>query len=248
MRPIHPYPALLLEADQRYVVISDLHIGFESELNSRGINISSESYVNEMLSDLSSIIRKAEPDAVVLLGDLKSSIHTITRAEWNAIPNFLQRLSTMAKVFLVPGNHDGNISHLVPSNVRVNSGKGMLLDDTLLVHGHALPARTGDSINRVVMGHLHPVFLKEGSAISGQRVWVYLKVEKRTLFRNSEGMIDLIVMPTFNKYFYYSTQSAQYKRSVSPILRKVMTNVHDAILSTLDGAIVGNESMLEQII
>jgi putative SbcD/Mre11-related phosphoesterase len=248
MKLMHPYPALLLEADQKYMVISDLHIGFESELNARGINISSSTYVEEMLNELSSIIKKEKPDAMILLGDIKSSVHTITRSEWKNIPEFLQRLSKMVKVFLVPGNHDGNIRHLVPRNVTMMSGKGMLLDDTLLVHGHTMPTKTGASINRLVMGHVHPVFLRRGSAVSGQRVWVYLKVDKGNLFSDSRGILDIVVIPSFNKYFYYSMQSTHYRKSISPILKKTTRNVESAIVLTLDGSIVGNESLLEQVI
>lgn len=247
MKMLHPHPALLLEADQRYVVISDLHIGFESELNARGINISSDTYIDEMLDELSSIIKKEKPDVIVLLGDIKSSVHTITKAEWKNIPEFLQQLSKMAKVFLIPGNHDGNIGHLVPKNVRMISGKGMLLDDTLLMHGHTMPDKPGTSINRIIMGHVHPVFLREGSTLSGQRLWVYLKANKQNLFSNITGTIDIVVLPSFNKYFYYSMQSSHYKKSISPILKKI-SNVENAMVLTLDGSIVGNESLLEQII
>lgn len=245
---LHPSPALLLEADQKYVVVSDLHIGFESELNARGINISSDTYVEEMLDELSSIIKREKTDAIILLGDIKSSVHTITRAEWKNIPEFLQQLSKMVKVFLVPGNHDGNIGHLVPRNVSMMSGKGMMLDDTLLAHGHTMPSKTGSSINRIIMGHVHPVFLRQGSAVSGQRVWVYLKVDKHNLFSKSRGQMDIVVLPSFNKYFYYSMQSSRYRKSISPILKKVTENVEKAIVLTLDGSIVGNESLLEQII
>lgn len=246
LKPIHPHPALLLETDQRYTVISDLHIGFESELSARGINIDSGTYVEEMLDELSSIIKKEKPDAMILLGDIKSSVHTITKAEWRNVPEFLQQLSKMIQVFLVPGNHDGNVRHLVPNNVRMMSGKGMLLDDTLLVHGHTIPSKTGTAINRLVMGHVHPVFLRQGSSINGQRVWVYLKVDKHNLFTDSMGTLDIVVMPSFNKYFYYS--GTHYKKSISPILKKTAGNVENAMILTLDGSIVGNETLLEHIL
>jgi len=248
MKLIPPYPALLLEAEQKYVITSDLHIGFESKLNARGINISSDTYVEEMLNDLSSIIKKVKPDAMILLGDIKSSVHTITRSEWKNIPEFLQQLSKMVKVFLIPGNHDGNIRHLVPRNLSIMSGKGMLVDDTLLLHGHSMPSKRRAPANRLVMGHVHPVFLREGNAASGQRVWVYLQANKHDLYNDSSGIVDIVVMPSFNKYFYHSMQDTHYKRSISPILKKITRNVERAIVLMLDGSIVGNESLLEQVI
>jgi len=248
MKILHPHPAVLLEADQRYIVVSDLHIGFESELSGRGINISSEKYMDEMLNELSAIIKKEEPDVLVLLGDIKSSVHTITKAEWRNIPDFLHKLSKMCKVFLIPGNHDGNIRHLVPREIRMMGGKGMVLDDTLLIHGHTMPSKTSSTIKRIVMGHIHPIFVKQGSVLSGQRVWVYLKADKQQIFSNSKGMLDIVVLPSFNSYFYYSMQSRAYRKSISPIVSKVMQKVSKAMVLTLDGSIVGNESLLEQII
>jgi len=248
MKILHPHPAVLLEADQKYVVISDLHIGFESELSGRGINISSEKYIDEMLDELSHIIKKEEPDVLVLLGDIKSSVHTITKAEWRNIPEFLNRLAKMCKVFLIPGNHDGSIRYLVPREVRMMGGKGMVLDDTLLIHGHTMPSKTSSSVKRIVMGHIHPIFIKQGSVLSGQRVWIYLKTKKQQVFSNSKGMLDIVVLPSFNRYFYYSMQSKRYRKSISPIVSKATQTVDRAMVLTLDGSIVGNESLLEQII
>jgi len=248
MKILHPHSAVLLEADQRYVAISDLHIGFESELSGRGINISSDKYIDEMLDELSDIIKKEEPDVLVLLGDIKSSVHTITKSEWRNIPEFLHKLSRMTKVFLIPGNHDGSIRHLVPREIRMMSNKGMVLDDTLLIHGHTMPSKTSSSVKRIVMGHIHPIFVKQGSVLSGQRVWVYLKADKQQIFSNSKGLLDIVVLPSFNRYFYYSMQNKKYRKSISPIVDKAMQSVDKAMVLTLDGSIVGNESLLEQII
>ncbi len=245
---LHPHPAVLLEADQRYVVVSDLHIGFENQLSGRGISISPDKYLDEMLEELSHIIRDEKPDALLLLGDIKSSVHTVTNAEWRSIPEFLQKLSKMCKVFLIPGNHDGGIRHLVPNAVKMTSNKGMVLDGTLLLHGHTMPSKTSSSVGRIVMGHIHPIFLKEGSVLSGQRVWVYLKVNKQQVFSDAKGMLDIIVLPSFNKYLYYSMQTKTYRKSISPIINKAAQKVSKAMVLALDGSILGNESLLEQII
>ncbi len=248
IKMMHPHPALLIETDQKYLVISDLHIGFESKLNARGIQINSGEYVEEMIYELFSIIKKEGPDVIILLGDIKSSVHTITKSEWKNIPDFLQQLSKITNVFLVPGNHDGNIRHLAPFNIRMMSSKGMMLEDTVLVHGHAMPSRTVSSVNHLIMGHVHPIFLRDGSTVSGQRVWVYMKVDRQILFSNTRGIMDIVVMPSFNKYFFSSMQGTHYKKSVSPIIKKIKENVENAIVMMLDGSIVGNESLLEQVI
>jgi hypothetical protein len=246
VRILHPHPAILLEDDQRYIAISDLHIGFEGTLG-KGINIGSERYVAEMLDELSHIIKKETADALILLGDIKSSIHTITKAEWRSIPEFLNKLCKLTKVILIPGNHDGNIHHLIPREVRMISNRGMVLDDTLLIHGHTMPAATSSSVKRIVMGHMHPVFMKEGNVLNGQRVWIYLKTMKRQIFNDSTGMLDVIVLPSFNRYFYYSMQSKRYRKSISPIVTKAMHKVEKAMILTLDGSIVGDQTLLEDV-
>ncbi|MGH7908802.1 MAG: metallophosphoesterase [Thermodesulfobacteriota bacterium] len=248
LKILHPHPAVLLETDLRYVAVSDLHIGFENQLSGRGINISPEKYLDEMLDELSYIIQKEEPDVLLLLGDIKSSVHTVTKTEWRNIPEFLHKLSKMCKVFLIPGNHDAGIQHLVPKEVRMMGSKGMMLDDTLLVHGHTMPSKISSSVSRIVMGHIHPIFLREGSVLNGQRVWVYLKVNKQQVFSDTKGILDMIVLPSFNKYFYYSMQSKTYRKSISPIINKAVQKVSKAMVLTLDGSILGNESLLEQII
>ena len=91
IKPIYPYPALLLQTDQKYIIISDLHIGFESNLNARGINISSDTYVDEILNYVdekevgSNIINNENQD------ELYETALEIVKSERKASTSFLQR-------------------------------------------------------------------------------------------------------------------------------------------------------------
>jgi hypothetical protein len=96
------------------------------------------------------------------------------------------------------------------------------------------------------MGHIHPVFFQEESIINGQRVWVSIKTEKEKIFPNKSGEIEIIIIPSFNRYFY-ATYRKQYKKSISPIIDKIKP-VTSAKIITLDGTIIGNESNIEQVI
>ena len=95
------------------------------------------------------------------------------------------------------------------------------------------------------MGHVHPIFFQEKSIINGKRVWVTIKCNKQKIFPSKTGELEIIIMPTFNKYFY-TTQKKFYKKSISPILEKI--EVLEAKILTLDGTILGNESLLPYII
>jgi len=50
---------------------------------------------------------------------------------------------------------------------------------------------------------------------------------------------------SFNKYFY-ATQKKFYKKSISPIIERMETL--QAKIVDLDGTIIGNESLLSQVI
>jgi hypothetical protein len=82
--------------------------------------------------------------------------------------------------------------------------------------------------------------------MNGQRVWISIKTEKENIFPNKSGELEIIIIPSFNKYFY-ATHRKKYKKSISPIIDKIKT-VSSARIVTLDGVIIGNESIIDQVI
>ena len=246
VRPLHPHAALLLEADRKYIAVSDLHIGLETELMAKGVSM--PSIVSAMANELIQLVEQQQADGVVLLGDIKHTIGSISKQEWDDVPAFLKQLSTKAEVYVVPGNHDGNIRHLMPAIVNSVSAMGMTLGgDTLLVHGHSMPSDVRSNVNRIVMGHVHPVFVKKGSVVHGQRVWIYLQVRKEALFSSGEGLVEVVVIPSFNRHLYASGE--HYHRSISPIITRVMRGgVEKCVVATLDGSVVGNADVLPNIL
>lgn len=246
IRPLHPHAALLLEDDRKYVAVTDLHIGLEAELLKKGVTMSS--LVPGMVGELSGLIERERADGVILLGDIKHTVGSISKQEWDDIPLFLKQLAAKAEVYLVPGNHDGNIRHLVSASVNVISAKGMTLGDTLLVHGHSMPSDVRSHVRQIVMGHVHPVFLKKGSVINGERVWIYMQARKAALFSSEEGTIEIVVMPSFNPHLY-ATGEKWYHKSISPIItRVVQAGVEKCIVATLDGSVVGDAEVLPNIL
>ncbi|HUG96762.1 MAG TPA: metallophosphoesterase [Nitrososphaera sp.] len=247
VRPLHPHAALLLEDDRRYVAVSDLHIGLEAELALKGVTVR-QTLVPDMLAELFGLIESEHADGVVLLGDVKHTVGSISKQEWEDIPSFLKQLSARADVYLVPGNHDSNIRHLVPESVNVASAKGMALVDTLLVHGHAMPSDLRSGVRRIVMGHVHPVFVKKGSVVSGQRVWVSMQARKEALFSSEAGLVDVVVVPSFNPYLHAAGEKCRHK-SISPIItRMVQAGVEKCIVATLDGSVVGDAAVLPDVL
>ncbi len=149
-------------------------------------------------------------------------------------------------MILVPGNHDANIQRLVPDNISMISSTGMVEENILLTHGHTMPSENFSHVDKIIMGHIHPVFFQEDSVINGQRVLISIKTEKENIFPNKSGELEIIIIPSFNKYFY-ATHRKKYKKSISPIIDKIKT-VSSARIVTLDGVIIGNESIIDQVI
>ena len=239
-------PALILKGEKKNLIVTDIHIGFENSMASNKIFIGKNSSINETIQELSEIIDTEKPDSVILLGDIKSSIKSISRNEWNEVPLFFEKIKEKCDIILIPGNHDANIQKLVPEGITMISSTGMVKDNILFTHGHTMPSENFSHIEKIVMGHVHPVFFQENSVLNGQRVWVSLKIEKEEIFPSTSGKLEIIIVPSFNKYFY-ATQKRYYKKSISPIIER-LKEITSAKIVSLDGSIIGNETNIKQVL
>ena len=261
--PLYPDPILIIENSNlnRYLVISDIHIGFEDKINRKGVFIDPKKNVDELIEVLSNTINKTQIDNLIILGDLKSSVSVITKSEWNNVPYFIDSLSKLCNIYLVPGNHDGNIIHLVSNNVNLMSAKGMEINNILLTHGHAIPT-IGNNINKIVTGHLHPILIKEGNILNGQKVWIKIilkknqKVSKNTTRESPDRQIEFIIIPHFNKYLNHHMDSniEDYSKGKSklPLLHNLITKkqwrMEEVFVISLEGALIGSEKELNKIL
>lgn len=239
-------PALLLQGNNQSLIISDLHIGFESKLASNEIFIGKNTTTDETIKEIGSIIDSVKADSLILLGDVKSSIRAISKTEWEDVPKFFKKMKDRIDTILIPGNHDADIDKLVPDGVSLVSSKGMVVENILLTHGHTMPSENFSHVDKIIMGHVHPVFFQKDSIMNGQRVWVSIKTKKQQIFPSVSGELEIIIIPSFNKYFY-ATEKKFYKKSISPILEKIK-EYSSAKIVTLDGTIIGDESIINQIL
>ena len=138
-RIIPSHPALILEEEQRYLIITDLHIGFEASLISNDIFIEPKDLIREMRNNIQNLVQVHKADTLVLLGDIKSGIDSISKIEWSAVPLFFE-MGKDIKTIVVPGNHDGNLQKLLPDYVTLTSSAGLVVGDVLLTHGHVMPS------------------------------------------------------------------------------------------------------------
>jgi len=245
-RIIESEPVIVLEEEVKHLVITDLHIGFENILSHNKIFLGNNSSVKQITANVSNLLRRENIDSLILLGDIKSSISQISKNEWNDVPYFFNKIKKESDIILVPGNHDAGIDKLVPNEISMTNSKGLVIDDVLLTHGHTIPSENFSNVNRIIMGHIHPVFFQKDSLVNGERVWISLKAKKDLIFPSAKGEIEITVIPSFNPFFY-ATQKRHYKKSISPIIEKVK-NDSIAKIITLNGEIIGNESELKHLV
>ena len=244
-RIVPRYPALVINGDERSLVITDLHLGFEAKLSSNNIYLGKNTSIIETAKDIEKILDKTKPESLILLGDIKSGIKSITKTEWNTIPAFFEMIKKRIDVTVIPGNHDANIEKLIPKGITLTSSKGIVVENMLLTHGHTMPSENFSHVNKIIMGHLHPVYFEEESLLNGKRVWVSLKSKKHNIFPTRTGELEIIILPSFNRYFY-ATQKKIYKKSISPIIERM--DALQAKIIDLDETIISNESLLSQVI
>ena len=244
-RIIPAKPALILEGKKKSLIVTDIHLGFENSMRTNGIFLGKNSSINETIQELSEIIDSENPDSVILLGDIKSSIKNISKNEWDEVPLFFGEIRKKCDVTLIPGNHDANIQKLIPENISTTSSTGMVEENVLLTHGHTMPSENFSHIDKIVMGHIHPVFFQEDSIMNGQRVWVSLRTEKQKIFPSKSGELEIVIVPSFNRYFY-ATHKKYYKKSISPIIERL--EILSAKIVSLDGVILGDESIIKQVL
>jgi len=178
--PVPDYPALVIPGEEDILVVADIHLGMEYELLRRGINLPSQ--VQILKAEVEYLLSATGAARLVILGDVKHNIPSISALEAKAVPSFL---SLGVPVTLVKGNHDGGIEPLAG----MPAHPYLVLNDTLLVHGHMrlpdVPCR------RVVMAHAHPAveITDELGKRTREKCWIRGHLP--------DGR-DLVVMPAFN--------------------------------------------------
>ena len=95
IRLLTPWPALLIEEEERILMASDLHLGVEYELAKMGINIPYQT--DRILGELLTIVREHKPDRLILLGDIKHGVPITSFQERREIPLFFSALLEAAE-------------------------------------------------------------------------------------------------------------------------------------------------------
>ena len=184
-------PALLIDDA---LVIGDLHIGIEAELFAKGVRLASGT--DKMLASLKELIADTGAKHVIVLGDLKHRIASVSAQEWGEIPPFIEAVKRQADVTVVLGNHDAGLREpLERLGVEVHPPSGFAFHDYGLIHGNAKPdPALLAACSYFIASHWHPIF--EFIDPLGGRVVEKLWCEAR--LSQELGGAPLLIMPSFN--------------------------------------------------
>jgi putative SbcD/Mre11-related phosphoesterase len=185
-------PALVVEGRLRILVVADLHFGAEAEFARRGVHIPSNS--TDRMERVRSCIEAADPDMLLLLGDVKHSIPFTNRQELRELPAILEAFRRITEVRVVPGNHDMGLERFLADD-ELLPRDGVVIDGTGYLHGHTAPAGALAG-HLLVVGHHHPVvYLHDevGCALRAHPAYLLAEIDP-ACFR--EGENGPMVSPT----------------------------------------------------
>ena len=83
---------IMMEEKRKYLLLADLHIGFESTFSANKIFLGSNSSIKQITTNVKKLIQSEDADSVILLGDVKASIKQISKNEWNDVPYFFSEI------------------------------------------------------------------------------------------------------------------------------------------------------------
>ena len=236
-------PALVIEGSQRILVVADLHFGIEADLAAHGLHFKSHSA--ERLERLLRTIDAASADALILLGDIKHSIPSLTRQEFFEMPGVFSVLRSRIPLKVFPGNHDIGIERfLLPGELQPK--EGAVIDGVGYLHGHTYPS-AALSGHLIVCGHHHPMVCLYDDVGCSLQSPAYLRAGIDTAAlgldaKKSDTPARVLFMPAFNEIAGYDILQIT-RDPFSPLSRCMATDDAEVILA--DGTYIGSLRSLE---
>ncbi|MFA5303488.1 MAG: metallophosphoesterase [Candidatus Nanoarchaeia archaeon] len=189
-----------------YLVISDLHIGFEKGLQSKGYTIFSQT--KKMLKIIK--FAKKKICKLIILGDLKDDIISSYK---KSITDFLAELSKIFnEIIIIKGNHDGLIEKYAKIFENITVKNELLLDDYLFIHGHKMPSKEAlINAETLIIGHFHSnyEFRNYLGKTTRLKTWNFYSFDNEKFYsikKIKTSIKILISFPAFNEFFLGSNE------------------------------------------
>ncbi|HVM45950.1 MAG TPA: metallophosphoesterase [Candidatus Thermoplasmatota archaeon] len=231
--------------DEATVVVGDLHVGLETELRAKGVNLPSQT--ERMRARLLTLLHATAARRLVVIGDLKHRIPFSTRQEARELPYFFAQFP--AHVELVPGNHDVDLEGLLA--VETHPSDGILVGDVALLHGHTWPSPDIMRVSTVVTCHNHPAVMLMDELGHRHKEACWVRAPFRPAARERYPALpedaQLIVMPAFNELTGGTAFNAREgEKLLGPLFGNGLVDVDAARLWTVDGVDLGTIAALKR--
>ncbi|ERH09138.1 MAG: putative phosphoesterase [halophilic archaeon J07HX64] len=210
VEPVPDAPAAVASlGNERALVVADYHAGIEYTLQRDGVEL--DDRADGRRRRLLGLLAETDPDRLVVLGDLLSSIGEPQGPERAELTALLEAVSV--PTMLVKGNHDGDIGHAladlgVGDEVTVTDSSGIRLGPVGFAHGHTWPDADVLGADTVCIGHEHPLVRLTDEVGGGrlERTWLrgsldptpFAEHGTETGGENTGTGTDLVVFPAFN--------------------------------------------------
>jgi len=194
------------------LVISDLHLGLESSMTTKGSYVP-QFQLDDLKRDIEEMQEETEASRILVNGDLKNEFST-SYSEKKELREFIDFLQDNFKdVIPIRGNHDTFIEDLLEE-------KGLRMQDSymeksvLFTHGHiSLETLDVRDFETAVIGHEHPALALTDNIGVKEKVDCFLYGEM------NDGR-NILVMPAFSTISNGTNiNEVPSKQLLSPILR-----------------------------
>jgi metallophosphoesterase superfamily enzyme len=205
VEPVPGAPAATADlGGEQALVVADYHAGIERTLRRDGVEL--DNGADARRRRLLGLVAETDPDRLVVLGDLVSSIGEPQGTERAELADLLAALSIPTT--LLKGNHDGDIpatlDDIGAEQVTVAPATGVRLGPVGFVHGHTWPDAGVLGAEVVCVGHEHPL-ARLTDAVGGgrvERVWLRGGLDPEPFEQHGTEFdmddADLVVFPAFN--------------------------------------------------
>jgi putative SbcD/Mre11-related phosphoesterase len=201
-----------------YLIIGDLHLGYEEALNYQGVMVPKFQYP-KIIQKLEEIRKKTNSSKIIINGDLKHEFFKISRQEWKETLQFIDFLRDRFKdIILIKGNHDP-LTPIIANKTDLEVHREFELGDFLVMHGDKIPDNWDDiQQETIIIGHEHPAIgLRSGERL--EKMKCYLK----GTFRDK----NLLMTPSFN--FITEGSDILHEKPLSPFLKDNILNLFEVI-------------------
>lgn len=145
--------ALYLE-QEKVLILSDLHIGYEEYLNKQGVLVP-RFQLEDLTKRINNILDRIDASKIIINGDLKHEFGTISKQEWNDTMRILD-LFNGKEVILIKGNHDSILGPIAEKkNIEIKDH--CKINDVYICHGDKISEDEDFKKSKIVIiGHEHP--------------------------------------------------------------------------------------------